>query len=173
MKEIIDIIDEAIETCTEDVKFYGLCHQLEDDSESVYPATVELQATKAVPDDSYDITIYHRLLDGDYAPVNEVPFGRNRYNRNTQRVRTIVFIKIGVDTHTKIEDIINLLPDKITVSGYDNVIVSGEISLLRDRSAIWEDEYGEAYKDKYQSIYHLYALEYDVLYTKCPVCVTT
>jgi len=171
MKEILKNIDEAIDACTENVKYYGLCHQLEDDSESVYPATVELQAEKAVPDDSYDITIYHRLLDGDYAPVEEVPFGRNRYNRNTQRVRTVVFIKIGIETDTEIEDIINALPDKTVVDGYDNVLVSGEISLIRDRSAIWEEEYGDAYKDKYQAVYHLYALEYDIIYTKCPVCV--
>jgi hypothetical protein len=97
MKSIIQNIDQAIEKCANDVKFYGLCHQLEDDSEQPYPATVELQAEKAVPDDNYEITIYHRLLDGDYAPQEEVPFGRKRLNRNTQRLRTVVFIKMTVE----------------------------------------------------------------------------
>ncbi len=172
MKAIIQNIDEAISACTEDVKFYGLCHQLEDDSESVYPATVELDAEKAVPNDNYNITIYHRLLDSDYAPVDDVPFGRRRFNRGTQRIRTVVFIKMSIDgNHSLIEDIINTLPDKTEVDGYDNILISGEISLIRDRSAVWEDEYGEAYKDKYQSVYHVYAFEYDIMYTKCPVCV--
>lgn len=171
MKEILKNIDEAIGNCTEDVKFYGLCHQLEDDSESVYPATVELDAEKAVPDDNYEVTIYHRLLDSDYAPIDEVPFGRNRIKRTTQRVRTVVLIKMGIDTDNQILDIINSVPDRTIVEGYDKVLIGTDISLIRDRSAIWEDEYGEAYKDKYQAVYHVYAFEYDIIFTKCPVCV--
>jgi len=172
MKHLIQNIDTTLENCIEDVKFYGLCHLLEDDSENPYPATVELNAEKAVPDDAYETTIYHRLLDSDFAPKDEVPFGRRTIKSNTQRIRTVVFIKIKVDDHVDgIEHIINALPDKMVVDGYENVSVGGEVSLIRDRAAIWSDEFGDAYKDKWQVVYHIYALEYDIFYTKCPVCV--
>jgi hypothetical protein len=172
MKDLIQNIDLALENCIEGAKFYGLCHLLEDDSENPYPATVELQAEKAVPDDEYEITIYHRLLDSDFAPKDEFPFGRRTIKSNTQRIRTVVFIKIQVnDQGDGIEDIINSLPDKMVVSGYENVSLGSDISLIRDRAAIWEDEFGDAYKDKWQVVYHIYALEYDLFYTKCPVCV--
>lgn len=173
MKDILQYIDSQIDLCAENVKFIGLCHLLEDDSEDRYPATVELDAIKASPDDNFDITIYHRLLDGDFAPREEEPFGRRRQMQNTQRVRTVVFIKIEVDDHVnQIDDIINILPDSIELEGYAQIFLSKEISLIRDSAAIWEDEFSEAYKDKYQAVYHVFALEYDVTYVKCPVCVS-
>lgn len=172
MKHLIQNIDTTLESCIEDVKFYGLCHLLEDDSENPYPATVELNATKAVPDDDYETTIYHRLLDSDFAPLEEIPFGRRTTKRNTQRIRTVIFTKITIDDDgDHINHIINALPDKMVVDGYENVFVGGEVSLIRDRATIWEEEFGEAYKDKWQAVYHIYAIEYDLLYTKCPVCV--
>lgn len=170
MVELINYIDQQIDACAQDVKLYGLCHQLEDDN-GLYPATVELEAVQAMPDDEYTITIYHRLLAGSYDPREDLSYGRTITSQNAQKVRTVILIKIAEDDQNKIDDIINSLPDSFEVDGYRFVNVSKAISLIRDRSAIWEDEFGDAYKDKYQALYHIYALEYDLQYIKCPVCV--
>ncbi|OQB12803.1 MAG: hypothetical protein BWY15_02097 [Firmicutes bacterium ADurb.Bin193] len=171
MKEIIDYINQEIENCIDDVNLYGLCHLLEDDSEEVYPSIIGSEGNRVTPDDRHNVTIYHRLLDGDTAPKDETPFGRKSVKKTTQRVRTVIFIKMTVDeTEDLINDIINALPESFTLIDYPLAYVSNEISLIRDRSAIWDDEYGTAYKDKYQKRFNVYALEYDCQYIKCPVC---
>jgi hypothetical protein len=168
--DLIEYIDTQIDGCISDVKLYGLCHQLEDDN-GIYPATVALEATAAFPDDNYNVVIYHRLLNGTPEPREDASFGRKVTTQTNQNLRTVILIKIDQDDQSKIDDIINALPDSFDMTGYSFVNVSKQINLIRDRSAIWEDEYGDAYKDKYQVRYHIYALEYELQYIKCPVCV--
>lgn len=171
MTEIINYINEQIENCIDDVRLYGLCHLLEDDSEENYPSTIGSEGEKVTPDDRYSVTIYHRLLDGDLNPTEEQPFGRKSIKKTTQRVRTVIFIKMTVDeTEQLINDIINSLPESFTLTDYVFSYVSNEISLIRDRASIWDDEFGSGYRDKYQKRFYIYALEYDCQYIKCPVC---
>lgn len=171
MVEIIDYIDNQIkESCIDDVKFFGICHLVEDDNENPYPTQYVASSEKVTPDDKFLITIYHRLLDTPITPDEEVPFGRKAVPRFNQKVRTVVFIKISED-HSKIDDIINALPDTFEIDGYIGLNLSKEISLIRDQNAIWDDEYGDAYKDRMIKKFRAYAFEYDVQYVKCNVCV--
>lgn len=168
MTDLINYIDTQICECVDGVKSFGLCHLLLGDNEQ-FPATVEKQAVKAVPDDRFEITIYHRLLNGAYDFREDLSFGRSITTQNAQKVRTVIFIKID-SSDSLIDDIINALPDDFEVTNFQFTNVSKNISLIRDRDSIWTEEYSSAYKDKYQMKFHVYALEYDLQYIKCKVC---
>lgn len=169
MNDIINYIDGQIKTCIGEVRVFGLCHLLKGDNES-FPSTVDRNAEKVIPDDRFLITLYHRVLAGNYDPSEELSFGRLITAQNNQRIRMVVFIKMG-ELQSRIDDIINSLPDVFNLDGYRQLSVSKNISLIRDRDAIWEDEYSGAYKDKYQMKFHIYAVEYDIQYIKCNACV--
>lgn len=175
MTELVDHINEQIDACInaspETARLYGLCHLVEDDK-GHYPALVAEESQRITPSDDRAITIYHRLLNGNYAPREDLSFGRNPTIQNTQRVRTVVFIELSEDQN-KIDHIINALPDHFEVDGYKFANVPKTIDLIRDRAAIWNEEYGEAFKKAYQMRYHVYALEYAIEYIKCQECETS
>lgn len=170
MVELIDYIDNSIKNCITEAKQYGLCHLLEDKGGEKYPATVETKAKKAVPDDRYLMTTYHRLLNGDPGPREDLTFGKRVVVQNRQRIRMVVFFKLG-ENDSRIDDIINALPDSFEVEDYQFCNVSKSITLNRDREAIWGQEFSQAYKDKYQLVWEIYAVEFDLEYIKCNVCV--
>lgn len=168
MTELIAYIDNTIKNCITESRQFGLCHLLEGNKER-YPATVERNAVKAVPDDRFLISMYHRLLAGSYDPREDVSFGKTITGQNSQKIRTVVFIKMG-QSQSRIADVINALPDSFEVDDYEFANVSKNINLIRDRAAIWNEEFSEGYRDKYQMFWHIYALEYDLQYIKCAVC---
>lgn len=170
MTDLIDHINAQINACI-DAETFGLCHLVEDTG-GIYPATVAEESQRIAPNDQHDILIYHRLLNGQYTPREDLSFGRSITAQNAQRVRTVVFISLALD-QDKIDDIINALPDDFEVSGYQFANVSKTIDLIRDRAAIWNEEFGEAYRSKYQKRFQIHALEYNVEYIKCPVCETS
>lgn len=136
----------------------------------MYPATIEQEAKKAVPDDRYLVTTYHRLLNGNIDAREDISFGKRITGQNNQRVRMVVFAKLS-EGETKIDDIINAMPDSFEMDDYQFVNVSKNISLIRDRDAVWTTEFSTSYKDKYQKKWNVYAVEYDLQYIKCNVCV--
>jgi hypothetical protein len=168
LNELIKYIDDQICACVQ-VKSFGLCHLLLGDNEQ-FPATIGKQGVKAVPDDKFNVTIYHRLLSGNYDNREDLSFGRKIVAQNAQKIRTVIFIKID-SCDTLIDDIINALPDDFESDGFQFANVNKNISLIRDRDAIWTEEYSQAYKDRYQMKFHVYALEYDLQYIKCNVCI--
>lgn len=168
MNELIEYIDEQICACVGNVKSYGLCHLLIGDNES-FPGTVAKQSVKAIPDDRNDVTIYHRLLNGSYNDREDLSFGRRVTAQNGQKIRTVVFVKYECDHF--IDDIVNALPDNFEVTNYQFANVSKDITLIRDRESIWNEEFTGAYKDRYQMKFLIYALEYDLQYIKCNVCL--
>lgn len=171
MTELIHEIDESIHECIPDATMVGLCHILLSDNDQ-FPSIIGVQGSKVVPNDKNTITIYHRLINGNYEPREDLQFGRKITRQNQQRIRTVVFIKIDQDQNI-IDDIANALPATIRdQSEYSIISVSENVTLIRDRDAIWTEEYSAAYKDKYQVKYHVYALEYDLFYVKCNICVT-
>lgn len=176
MKDIIDYIDNQLHECFPDAQVFGICHLIEDDNAELYPSTLEEDAIKVTPDDRYEILFYHRLLDGSPEPDEDISFGRKKTIVNSQQVRTVIFIKMGEDDLSFIDDFINALPETFELDEspvqYKKLNLSREINLIRDSNAIWEDEYSSAYKDKYQKVWNIYALEYSIQVAKCPVCVT-
>ena len=176
MREILDYIDSRIHDCLSEVERYGLCHLIEDDSEEKYPSTLEEDAKKITPNDRFEFQYYHRLLNGSNEPLEDLSFGRTPSVLNSQEVRTVIFARMKCDDLRFIDDFINSLPDNIVLNEspqkYKKITLSKNISLIRDSTAIWEDEFSTAYKDKYQKAWNIYALEYSIEYIKCPVCVT-
>ncbi len=172
MKDLIDYIDQSIKDCINEVNSFGLCHLLHGDNEQ-YPATVENQAIKATPNDKFKINIYHRLVNGVIDPREDLSFGRSVTGQNNQKLRTVIFIKLDQEDLSLIDNIINALPDVFEPApdGYRQVFASKNITLIRDRDAIWTEEFSDAYKDRYQLKFLIYALEYDLSYIKCSVCV--
>ncbi len=180
MTALIEYINTQIAACLDTsptrFRFYGVCEILLGDNEQ-FPAVIfapgsppgRAQGTKVVPSETKAITIYHRLLSGSPEPSEEFSFGRSVTIENKQQIRTVVFIEIGEDP-SLIDDIINALPDSFNVSGYSLANVSKNINLIRDRDAIWREEYSDAYKDKYQMKFHIYALEFSLNYIKCKPC---
>lgn len=172
MTDLIDHIDSEIADCLQTpITAYGLCHLIEDDN-AVYPATVELEATKVAPDNNSRILTYHRLLNGSIEPREDLTFGRGITGQNNQRVRMVVFIGLGED-QSLIDDIINAMPDVFEIDGYRYCNVSRAMDLIRDRGAIWNDEFSESYRSRFQKRFHIYAVEYSLEYIKCPVCETS
>jgi hypothetical protein len=169
MTEIIDHINEQIENCIEDVRTYGLCHLIEDDSGEQYPSLIGSSSIKISPDDQYSILIYHRFLNGDYSPNEDLSFGRRVTAHNQQQIRTVVIIDIDTDLSV-IDDIVNALPDDFEIEGYKLVSVSKNVNLIRDSNSVWSQEFSEAYRDKYIKRYNIYSLEYGVQYVKCATC---
>ncbi len=169
MVELIDYIDNSIKNCITEVKQFGLCHLIEGNEEK-YPATVERRATKAMPDSRYDILTYHRLLNGGIEEREDLSFGSNPVIQNTQKVRMVVFVKL--ENSNKIDDILNALSIRsFSSDNYYFANVKGDAALNRDRATIWNDEFSKAYQDKYQMVWHVYAIEYNLEYLKCNVCV--
>lgn len=171
MTELIDYIDSKILECVPNVTPFGLCHLVEDDNNSAIPVTVEEEAEKVTPDDQYQVITYHRLLNGSFSDREDLSFGKNRTKQNTQRVRMVVIIELSI-SQTLIDDIINALPDGFEITDYKQCTVSQSVDLIRDRKAIWNEEYGESYRRNYQQRYLIYAVEYTIEYIKCPACET-
>lgn len=174
MVDLIDHIDEQISSCIGGKgKFFGLCRQLQDDS-GIYPATVAEPSKKVTPDDKWKILVYHRLLDGTITDSEEFSFGRHPLVHNSQRVRMVVFVAFS-EGEAMIDDIVNGMPDKIEIENNTDYKISEtgpDVTLIRDRNAVWEQELGTSYKDKYQMRFNIYAVEYSIDYIKCSECVS-
>lgn len=168
MVELIDYIDNSIKDCLPEVKQFGLCHLIEGQDER-YPATVERRATKAIPDSRYKVLTYHRLLNGVTEDREDLSFGTKMTAQTTQRVRMVVFVKL--EDSNLVDDIINAL--NIRSFNTENYYFGNvKITLLnRDRATIWGEEFSKAYADKYQMVWYIYAIEYNLQYLKCNVCV--
>lgn len=167
MISIFDDINNAINDCIVNAKLYGVCHLVEDTG-SLYPSTKRRNGVMVTPDDKYLVTVYHRLLNADLGDNDDLSFGRKKKIVTSQNVRTVMIFNL--ETETLPEDIANAIPDKLKLSGYDFVNISKEMNLNKDSNSIWEDEYGDSYKDKYVKRYNIYALEYKIDYLKCPIC---
>lgn len=170
MTDLIEHIDNQIKACIKEARMYGICHIVQGDNEQ-YPCTLEERSEyKAVPDNRFLVTIYHRLLNGNLDEREDLSFGKNPTRQTNQQIRTVVFIKMS-EPLNRIDDIINAIPDIIEDDCYKSINVSKEVTLIRDAAAIWAAEFGDAYADKYQKEFNVYALEYNLEYIKCDVCV--
>lgn len=176
MRDILDHIDSQLHECFPEAQAFGICHLIEDDQAERYPSTLQEKAISVYPNDKYEVLFYHRLLDGNPAPDEDLSFGIKKTIVNSQNIRTVVFVRMKEDDLSFIEDFINALPDTFEIeqspSLYKKLTVSREINLIRDSAAVWEDEYSASYKDKFQKVWNIYALEYSIEIAKCPVCVT-
>lgn len=168
MIELINYIDEQISGCVPDVTSNGLCHLLED-TNGMYPAVVGEQSKKVTPNKGDAIMIYHRLLNGAFTDREDLSFGKKKSLQNAQRVRMVVFVDLSLEVD-HIDDIINALPAVFEVDGYRFCNVNPAIDLIRDRAAIWQQEFAEAHMKAFQMKYHVYAVEYTLEYIKCSVC---
>lgn len=174
MIDLINDIDETVFTCLGRGKSYGLCRLIEDDKGAMYPVTVSDGPDgnkKVTPEDKWKIVWYHRLINSDVSASEDLSFGRSIHAQVAQRVRTVVVVAIS-EGQDVINEIISALPDDVENVDYKYIQVGKEISLIVDQKSIWEAEWGNAYKDKHQMRYYLYALEYSIDYIKCDVCVS-
>lgn len=171
MIDLINDINTSIYNCIGGKgKFYGLCRQMMDDN-GIYPATVE-KNEKVTPLDKWNILVYHRYLDGSVTDDETFSFGRHPLVKNAQGVRMVVIVAF-TEGESAIDDIINGMPDRIENVDYKFSEVGTNITLIRDRHSIWDQEFGAAYRDKYQVRYNIYAVEYTLDYIKCSDCVSS
>lgn len=170
LASIFDTVNSRLSDCFSDLKTYNICHLVNDDS-GIYPSTKKKNGEKVTPSDKNQITIYHRLLNTEFEQSEEFSFGRKKSFVSNQNVRTVIIFDL--ETETTPEDIANSIPDDMTLSGFEFVNLSKNMNLIKDSNSVWEDEYGESYKDKYVKRYNIYALEYQIEYLKCPVCATS
>lgn len=169
LSDIVTSINESITTClgSGSSRTFGICHLVEDDS-STYPSTKLKNGEKVTPDDRHEITIYHRLLDAELEHSEEMSFGRTKTIVSNQKIRTVLIFDL--ESETTAEDIANSIPGEVTLTGFEFVNIDKNMTLIKDSDAVWEDEYSEAYRDKYVKRYNIYALEYDLNYLKCKIC---
>lgn len=172
MKDIIAIIDQSIFDQVGFGKFYGLCELVIDDKEANYPRTLTKPAEKVTPNDRYELAIYHRLMDSPITLDEVTSFGRRGSRKSAQTIRTIVIIDRD-KSNLDISDIYESIPEKMELSGYKSVYAHTDMKLDSNFIDVFESEWGNAYKDKIQMRYKIYALEYVVDVIKCieNVCV--
>lgn len=168
MVELITNIDCALCSCTPGIN-HGLCRLLLDDKGVPYPSRYSDNG-KVTPDDRFSVMWYHRLLDGSVEDSELLSFGRTFSRVNNQRVRLVIAsdIKLGDGI---VDAFIFTLPERMNLEAYRYAHIGSSVNLIRDRQSIWETEWGNAYKDKYQLRYNLYAVEYSIEYVKCEDCV--
>lgn len=172
MKELVGLIDDEIAACLDGVSANGLCHLVDGDNEK-YPITIPVapaKPVKVVPRDNRLIQTYHRALNSVYEVREDVSFGKKIKSENKQRMRLVVMVRLD-QADTIIDEIVSALPETLDVDGFSFVSVFKTGQIIRDRQAIWSEEYGKDYKDSFQLKFYLYAVEYDLRYIKCPVCV--
>ncbi len=172
MKDIISQIDAAIFAGLGNVgHFHGLCRLIVgDDKAGTYPIKVDKNAYKVAPDDKYELAIYHRLIDSGIVLDEDTSFGRKNSKKNNQKIRTIVII--DQKSNIEISDVYNAIPDKLFIDGYKSIYVDSEVSLDVNQEQVWVAEWAEAYKDKRQMRYFVYALEYTCEFIKCSTLCT-
>lgn len=172
MIDLIKHIDSCLLACASG-KNYGLCQLVKDDKGEPYPRTVGKEAVKVTPNDKYKVLTYHRLLNGDFSEDDTYSFGRSRSRLNAQNVRLVVVVEIGLDAKEGVIDkVIEQLPDAFENNSYKYTQVGASVSLIRDSENVWETEWGNADKGKYQMRYNIYAVEYSIDYIKCEECVS-
>lgn len=138
-----------------------------DKNQTYYPITADNE--KVFPNDQYDVAWYHRLLNANPEESEEYSFGRKSSVDVNQSIRTVFISEIDLGDDLVL-DFINAMPDKLEFSGYKFIEVSKDISLNRDSGQVWTDEWDNSYRDKYQMIYHIYAIEWTLNYIKCSNC---
>lgn len=167
MNEVVNHIEETIQGCVPEVTIKGLCHLLDSDNKR-FPATVEGNKEVA-PDNRVKAMLYHRLLNGGSVDADNISFGKKMAVKTRQRMRAVLFVKKNLPD-TLVDDVINALPETITLTGFRQIYLTKEVSLIRDQASVWNDEFNEAYRDRYQIPFRVYAFEYDVEYVKCKNC---
>jgi hypothetical protein len=168
MTDLIENIDCAICSCVAGLN-HGLARLILDDKGPHYPIRVK-DNKKVTPEDKFKVMWYHRLLDASPADSEFLSFGRTFARLTDQRIRMVVVSEISLGEGV-IDSMIYTLPEKISLSAYRYAHTGSDFTLIRDQQSIWETEWGNAYKDKYQMRYNLYALEYSLQYEKCEDCV--
>lgn len=168
MTDLIENIDCALCACVSGIN-HGLCRLILDDKGEPYPIRYG-DNKKVTPEDKFRVMWYHRLLDGSVSDSELLSFGRTFSRVNNQRMRMVVVSEIGLGDGV-IDAMIYTLPERINLTAYRYAHLGSDVTLIRDRQAIWETEWGNAYKDKYQLRYNLYAVEYSIEYQKCEECV--
>ena len=80
----------------------------------------------------------------------------------------VVDIKKG---HKVIDEFLHAFAGEILDNGnYRLAEVGSSFSINKDSAAVWQAEWGDAYKDKQQMRYLVYALEYSINYVMCDTC---
>lgn len=181
MREIIDQLDKSISCCLTG-KAFGLCRQLIDDKGEVYPATYADRLNKfekVTPDDRFKIMWFHRLENSSLSDSESYSFGRTFTKMNGTTIRTILlseFSKQEDALNSMLEAMIGFMSPATTAKqlfpDYRFIEFGDSINVSRDRTAIWNAEFGNAYRDKYQMRYNIYAIEYTIDYIKCHECVS-
>lgn len=167
MTDLINDIDCLLCSCVAGT-YHGLCRLLLDDKGEPYPSRYS-DNKKVTPEDKFKVMWYHRLLDGSIDDSELLSFGRKFSRVNSQRIRMVVVVDMSLGEGVA-DSLIHSLPEKITREAYRYAHVGSSVTLIRDRQSIWEAEWGNAYKDKYQLRYNLYAIEYSLEYVKCEDC---
>lgn len=168
MVDLIENIDCQICSCVAGT-YHGLCRLLLDDKGEPYPSRYS-DYGKVTPEDKFKVMWYHRLLDGSAEDSELLSFGRTFSRVTNQRIRMVLVVDIKLGEGV-VDSFIHSLPEKITLGAYRYAHLGDGVTLIRDRQSIWETEWGNAYKDKYQLRYNLYAIEYSIQYQKCDDCV--
>jgi phage anti-repressor protein len=179
MIDIVDHIDKAILCCLTG-KSWGLCRQLLDDKGEIYPATYEMKQgryEKVTPYDKYRVQWFHRLNDSSLGDSETYSFGRTLTKINSTQVRTILLSEFALN-ETPLNSMLDAMVDFMSpvssnitqLSDYKFVEFGDSINVSRNRTEIWNAEFSNAYRDKYQMRYNIYAIEFTIDYIKCHEC---
>jgi hypothetical protein len=166
MEVIIADINEIFNDSTvcNGVQIHGIC-ELAIKTDQPHPVAI-VDKKQVAPNDRFDGTIYHRLLNDSISESEEYSFGSTKQKIHSQVVRTVVLIKFNKGK-AWIDDLIDLIPQTIDgLTDYELVNIN-TIAKNTDQDAIFRTEFGESGYEKHRLSYHIYALEYTVEYILC------
>lgn len=179
MVDIIAHIDKKISECLTG-KSFGLCRQVIDDQGAVYPATyanAQGKYSKVTPDDKWNVIWFHRLMNSDLGDNEDLSFGRRVTKTNNTKVRTVL-VSAFSENETPLDKMLDamigfMVPVRANIAclpDYKYIEFGESVSVSRTRDTVWTEEWGNAYKDKYQMRYNVYAIEFSIDYIKCLQC---
>jgi hypothetical protein len=160
IKEIVNSIERAL-ALQYSGKFYGLCEIVQGQGE-IFPVTIATKRDRINPADTWQLQIYHRLLNSTRADSTE-DFGKERSYNQVLRLVIISDVSMG---ESVAHNIANALPELIKVTGA-YAVLEDSVNINTDSRSIASTEFGEAWDDKYQVKKNLYAVEYQITLTLC------
>lgn len=143
-------------------KYYGLCELVNANAER-YPVTSRSAKRERVnPADTWQLQIYHRLLNGIRLPEEE--FGRNEVYSYQARMVIIANPNLGETLPMRI---VKELPRQVIVID-GSAVITDAMNIVINHEEIASTEFNSIPEDKHRLTKNLFIVEYSLRMQLCP-----
>ncbi len=148
-------------------KYYGLCEMINAQGER-YPVTARSAKRERInPADTWQLQIYHRLLNGVRVPEEE--FGRNEVWNYQARMVIISNPNLGETLPIRI---VKELPRQVIVTD-GSAVLTDAMNLVMNHEEIAATEFSTIPEDKHRLTKNLFVVEYSLRIQLCVMPIVT